>query len=185
MQPRNYLRAKFSGVIRVNFCFAVSQVLPSQPGPPDISLTRWEIESSLDELKTHLRGSQVVLRSKTPEMFEAFFKYDWVGKTSRRHRAKIREFFGFREVAADDMRKLSDWLITKHIVGSANHQRVKDTAYQRLKELKIEPPERTRLDRLVRSATKKHESKVFEDIVAAIPKRVRKRLEALYRIGRR
>jgi len=29
---------------------------------------RWEIETSLDELKTHLRGSQIVLRSKTPEL---------------------------------------------------------------------------------------------------------------------
>jgi len=29
---------------------------------------RWEIEGALDELKTHLRGSQIVLRSKTPEL---------------------------------------------------------------------------------------------------------------------
>ncbi len=29
---------------------------------------RWEIETALDELKTHLRGAQVVLRSKTPEL---------------------------------------------------------------------------------------------------------------------
>jgi hypothetical protein len=29
---------------------------------------RWEIENSLDELKTHLRGAQIVLRSKTPEL---------------------------------------------------------------------------------------------------------------------
>lgn len=29
---------------------------------------RWEIESSFDELKTHLRGRQIVLRSKTPEL---------------------------------------------------------------------------------------------------------------------
>jgi hypothetical protein len=27
---------------------------------------RWEIETALDELKTHLRGAQIVLRSKTP-----------------------------------------------------------------------------------------------------------------------
>jgi len=26
---------------------------------------RWEIETALDELKTHLRGAQIVLRSKT------------------------------------------------------------------------------------------------------------------------
>jgi hypothetical protein len=29
---------------------------------------RWEIETSLDELKTHLRGAQIVLRSKTPDL---------------------------------------------------------------------------------------------------------------------
>ena len=29
---------------------------------------RWEIETSLDELKTHLPGARIVLRSKTPEL---------------------------------------------------------------------------------------------------------------------
>jgi len=29
---------------------------------------RWQIESALDELKTHLRGSRIVLRSKQPEL---------------------------------------------------------------------------------------------------------------------
>ena len=29
---------------------------------------RWEIETAFDELKTHLRGSRIVLRSKTPEL---------------------------------------------------------------------------------------------------------------------
>jgi hypothetical protein len=34
---------------------------------------RWEIETALDELKTHLRGSQIVLRSKTPELVQQEF----------------------------------------------------------------------------------------------------------------
>ena len=34
---------------------------------------RWEIETTLDELKTHLRGSQIVLRSKTPELVRQEF----------------------------------------------------------------------------------------------------------------
>lgn len=29
---------------------------------------RWEIETAFDELKTHLRGSKIVLRSKTPQL---------------------------------------------------------------------------------------------------------------------
>ena len=31
---------------------------------------RWEIENVFDEFKTHLRGRQAVLRSKTPELVE-------------------------------------------------------------------------------------------------------------------
>jgi len=34
---------------------------------------RWEIETALDELKTHLRGAQIVLRSKTPELVKQEF----------------------------------------------------------------------------------------------------------------
>jgi len=34
---------------------------------------RWEIETAFDELKTHLRGSQIVLRSKKPDLVRQEF----------------------------------------------------------------------------------------------------------------
>jgi hypothetical protein len=34
---------------------------------------RWEIETALDELKTHLRGARIVLRSKTPDLVHQEF----------------------------------------------------------------------------------------------------------------
>ena len=34
---------------------------------------RWEIETAFDELKTHLRGSHIVLRSKTPDLVRQEF----------------------------------------------------------------------------------------------------------------
>jgi len=34
---------------------------------------RWEMETTLDELKTHLRGAQIILRSKTPELVRQEF----------------------------------------------------------------------------------------------------------------
>lgn len=34
---------------------------------------RWEIESAFDELKTHLRGARIVLRSKTPDLVRQEF----------------------------------------------------------------------------------------------------------------
>src|SRR6266568_3515570 len=38
-----------------------------------VSYERWEIETALDELKTHLRGSKIVLRSKTPDLVRQEF----------------------------------------------------------------------------------------------------------------
>ena len=34
---------------------------------------RWEIETALDEVKTHLRGGHIVLRSKTPDLVRQEF----------------------------------------------------------------------------------------------------------------
>ena len=34
---------------------------------------RWEIETAFDEVKIHLRGARIVLRSKTPELVEQEF----------------------------------------------------------------------------------------------------------------
>jgi IS4 transposase len=49
---------------------------PQQAPAPELAALyheRWEIETALDELKTHLRGAQIVLRSKTPELVKQEF----------------------------------------------------------------------------------------------------------------
>jgi hypothetical protein len=49
---------------------------PGQAPAPELAALyheRWEIETALDELKTHLRGSQIVLRSKTPGLVRQEF----------------------------------------------------------------------------------------------------------------
>jgi Insertion element 4 transposase N-terminal/Transposase DDE domain len=49
---------------------------PQQAPAPELAALyheRWEIETALDELKTHLRGAQIVLRSKIPELVEQEF----------------------------------------------------------------------------------------------------------------
>ena len=45
--------------------------------PESADHQRWEIEAVFDELKTHLRQSKRVLRSKTPELVRQEF-YGWV-----------------------------------------------------------------------------------------------------------
>ena len=55
----------------------VTSVLDPQQGPaPELAALyheRWEIETALDELKTHLRGAKIVLRSKTPDLVRQEF----------------------------------------------------------------------------------------------------------------
>ena len=49
---------------------------PAQAPATDLAALyheRWEIEGALDELKTHLRGAGVVLRSKTPDLVRQGF----------------------------------------------------------------------------------------------------------------
>jgi Insertion element 4 transposase N-terminal/Transposase DDE domain len=55
----------------------ITTILDPKPAPaPALAALyheRWEIETALDELKTHLRGAQIVLRSKTPELVRQEF----------------------------------------------------------------------------------------------------------------
>lgn len=55
----------------------VTSVVDAQQAPAQelaaLYHERWEIEAALDELKTHLRGARIVLRSKTPELVRQEF----------------------------------------------------------------------------------------------------------------
>ncbi len=55
----------------------LTTVLDPDAAPADdlaaLSHERWEIETALDELKTHLRGARIVLRSKTPDLVKQEF----------------------------------------------------------------------------------------------------------------
>ena len=55
----------------------LTSVLDAQHAPAQelaaLYQQRWEIETALDELKTHLRGARIVLRSKTPELVRQEF----------------------------------------------------------------------------------------------------------------
>lgn len=55
----------------------VTTILDAEKAPaPELAALyheRWEIETALDELKTHLRGARIVLRSKTPDLVRQEF----------------------------------------------------------------------------------------------------------------
>ena len=64
---------RLAGVTGAEPLYRVVTTLLDPAGSPAEELAalyheRWEIETALDELKTHLRGAHVVLRSKTPDL---------------------------------------------------------------------------------------------------------------------
>jgi hypothetical protein len=59
------------------FCRLVTTILYPGEAPAEelaaLYSQHWEIESALDNLKTHLRGARIVLRGKTPELVRQEF----------------------------------------------------------------------------------------------------------------
>lgn len=86
LKPRDLERPELNRVVRVvqytvegsdETYRLVTNILDPKEAPAielaQLYTQRWEIESSFDEMKTHLRGARMLLRSKVPELVEQEF----------------------------------------------------------------------------------------------------------------
>lgn len=94
---------------------------------------------------------------------ELFNNYDWNGRIIKYHRAQVRDFFKFREVVAKDIHTITQWVSKQVFYHNADVNNLKDVAYNRFKELQIEPPTPDRMERITRSAIFTYENKFFEE----------------------
>ena len=92
-----------------------------------------------------------------------FDEYDWNGRTIKYHRAQIREYFGFREVSNEDIEAITTWLQKHVLYHDAEYEHLKVEAYNRLRELQLEPPTPDRIDRIVKSAIYAYENQFFQE----------------------
>ncbi|MBD3557519.1 Tn3 family transposase [Planktothrix sp. FACHB-1355] len=99
---------------------------------------------------------------------EQFQKYAWRGRTIEYHRAQIRQLHGFREATVEDANALSQWLQEHILVKERDYEHLKAAAYQKCRELKIEPPTPERVDRIVRSAARAFEEKFCAEILSQL-----------------
>ena len=104
------------------------------------------------------------------ESFFKYFDYDGDSRTIMYQRAKIRNFTGFRECTAADSEKMTKWLRNNVLPQGSTEEQVKVAAYERFLEQQIEPPEKLRVERLVRSAINSHDKLVLQKIMDSIPK---------------
>lgn len=105
--------------------------------------------------------------------------YDWSGRQIKRHRVELRRALGYRECSVAEADKLIDWL-TRHVARSERHpDRVRDQLLARCRAERIEPPEKTRIERIVRSALHQAEAMQFAQVVSRLETETVVRLDAL------
>jgi hypothetical protein len=97
-----------------------------------------------------------------------YHECNWQGRSIIYYRKKIREFFGFREASKEDALQLTDWLTEQALIYELKYEQLKSAAISRLRELKIEPPTQSRLERITRSALSSFESNFFQRTVAQL-----------------
>lgn len=105
-----------------------------------------------------------------PEVIE---DYNWDGRTIKEHRRQIRELLGFQPATVADQRALRVWLIEEVLPREHRSVYLEERAYQRLRQMQIEPPTKGRMQRLVSSAMHRYEQSFFMRTAARLPEPVR------------
>jgi TnpA family transposase len=79
----------------------------------------------------------------------------------------------------EDGEALADWLSARLVSHDPEAEVLKSAAYARLRELHIEPPTSDRMQRILRSAVRRFETRLFARIHAQLPEDTRAALDAL------
>ena len=110
---------------------------------------------------------------------DTWAQYDWDSRTIERHRAQIRQHLGFREATVADGETLITWLCTQILPTTRRPDHLKEAMMQRCRVLRIEPPTPERLDRLIRSAVHREDTRVGTEILHRLSAATQGQLETL------
>ncbi|MBN3870129.1 Tn3 family transposase [Nostoc sp. JL33] len=116
--------------------------------------------------------------SITPSVYQ---DCNWQGRSVKYYRKKIRELFGFREATINDAEELVNWLTEQALIYELKFEQLESAAFDRLRELKIEPPTLNRLERITRSALHSFEENFFQKTVAQLSSRTKEQIDNLFK----
>lgn len=92
--------------------------------------------------------------------------YEWSGRTAKRHRAQIRDVFGFREFTRGDEAKIAEWLAREVCPVELRDEQLREAVLVRCRSEQIEPP--GRIQRIVGSARAKFERDFCDSTVSRL-----------------
>jgi hypothetical protein len=99
---------------------------------------------------------------------ELYVQYDWSGRTIESHRAQIRQALGFREATVQDADNLTAWLCREVLAHEQRPERLQAAVYGCCRAWHIEPPTAGRINRLIRSALRTYEDRLYRGVLERI-----------------
>lgn len=72
---------------------------------------------------------------------------------------------------------MTNWLAEQALIYELKFEQLKLAAVARLRDLKLEPPTNSRLERIIRSALRNFESKFFSDIASELSSQSKKQID--------
>jgi len=106
-------------------------------------------------------------------------KYNWNGREAKNHRVIIREFLGFKKWSRNYTDELTEWLKTNIIAKFFKDTQIKESALSYLHQKKIEPPQPSYLDRIIKSARNSWEEDFFKNISSKLTRSSRNNMDIL------
>lgn len=131
--------------------------------------------SDINPVKTEVVARQIGLSEDGPQAIALSHR------TLERYRSEIRDWFGFRKATVADAEQLQAWLCAYVATVGANLEDLQTGLAARCRELLIEPPSEDRQNRLVGTAVRAHEERLYAHILTRLELATRTRLEALLR----
>ena len=125
---------------------------------------------ALDYLSSQLEVSQ-----------DAYSAYDLASRSAKRDRVQIRELLGFRQVTVEDAKELTDWLRCEVLPVDHKPEHLREAALDWCRRNQIEPPSRSRIERILRSALNAFEKEFFVSSHKKMPAPCRTAMDELLR----
>lgn len=111
-------------------------------------------------------------------------QYELQGRVAKRHRVEIRRFLCIRKGTVADANTVLNWLEAQNqLLEEHNFDRLKEIVYEKYKELKLEPPQPGRVDRIIRSAVNSADEQFYTITLKKLQAETLEKLETLLTIN--
>ncbi len=146
-----------------------------------VLLKHFQIEGKFPHRKQDILDAVVEhIAQQLKAQSSEFKRYELRERVAKRHRVQIRTFLGVHVGTVADAKTILAWLFTHdQLLEEHNLDRLKGVVYERYKELKIEPPEPKRIERLIHSAVRTADERLHKKIVERLTPETQEKLDAL------